>query len=86
MKYRNYAALIDVADCTNVLIEGVTLLQSPMWEVHPVRCTNVTVRGLTVKTLGPNSDGCNPQCCRDVLIENCLFETGDDCIAVQSFQ
>ena len=70
--------------CTNVLVEGVTLLRSPMWEVHPVLCTNVTVRKLIVKTLGPNNDGCNPECCRDVLIEDCLFETGDDCIAIKS--
>ncbi len=70
--------------CTNVLIEGITLIRSPMWEVHPVRCTNVTVRGVTARTLGPNNDGCNPECCRDVLIEDCLFETGDDCIAIKS--
>jgi unsaturated rhamnogalacturonyl hydrolase len=70
--------------CTNVLIEGVTLVNSPMWEIHPVLCTNVTVRKVTVKTLGPNNDGCNPESCRDVLIEDCLFETGDDCIAIKS--
>ena len=70
--------------CTNVLIEGITLVNSPMWEVHPVLCTNVTVRKVTAKTLGPNNDGCNPESCRDVLIEDCLFETGDDCIAIKS--
>lgn len=70
--------------CANVLIEGVTLVNSPMWEVHPVLCTNVTVRAVTAKTLGPNNDGCNPESCRDVLIEDCLFETGDDCIAIKS--
>ena len=70
--------------CTNVLIEGVTLVNSPMWEVHPVLCTNVIVRGVTARTLGPNNDGCNPECCRDVLIEDCVFETGDDCIAIKS--
>jgi unsaturated rhamnogalacturonyl hydrolase len=70
--------------CTNVLIEGITLIHSPMWEVHPVLCTNVTVRRVTARTLGPNNDGCNPECCRDVLIEDCLFETGDDCIAIKS--
>jgi len=70
--------------CTNVLIEGITLINSPMWEVHPVLCTNVIVRGVTARTLGPNNDGCNPECCRDVLIEDCVFETGDDCIAIKS--
>jgi polygalacturonase len=55
-----------------------------MWEIHPVLCTNVTVRGVTVRSLGTNNDGCDPESCRDVLIEDCVFETGDDCIAIKS--
>jgi unsaturated rhamnogalacturonyl hydrolase len=70
--------------CRNVLIEGVRIRRSPMWEVHPVLCTNVIVRGLNIVTHGPNNDGCNPESSRDVLIENCLFDTGDDCIAIKS--
>ena len=70
--------------CTNVLIEGVTIINSPMWEIHPVLCRNVTVRGVTINTLGPNNDGCDPESCRDVLIERCVFNTGDDCIAIKS--
>jgi polygalacturonase len=68
----------------NILIEGVTINNSPMWEIHPVLCTNVTVRGVTVISHGPNNDGCNPESCRDVLIEDCIFDTGDDCIAIKS--
>jgi polygalacturonase len=70
--------------CRNVLIDGVTIRNSPMWEIHPVMCENVTVRGVTVVTHGPNNDGCNPESCRDVLIERCHFDTGDDCIAIKS--
>lgn len=70
--------------CKNVLIEGVTILRSPMWEVHPVLCENVTVRKLRISTHGPNNDGCNPESCKDVLIEDCYFDTGDDCIAIKS--
>ena len=70
--------------CKNVLMEGVTLRNSPMWQVHPVLCTNVTVRGLTINSLGPNNDGCNPESCTDVLIKDCFFNTGDDCIAIKS--
>jgi unsaturated rhamnogalacturonyl hydrolase len=70
--------------CRNVLIEDVTINNSPMWEIHPVLCTNVTVRGVTIVTHGPNNDGCNPESSRDVLIENCVFDTGDDCIAIKS--
>ena len=70
--------------CANVLIEGVTIVNSPMWEINPVLCSNVTVRNVTVNSHGPNNDGCNPECSRDVLIENCRFDTGDDCIAIKS--
>jgi polygalacturonase len=77
--------------CQNVLIEGVTLRHSPMWQIHPVLCRNVTVRRVQVMRepheadpSGPNTDGCNPESCTDVLIENCHFVTGDDCIAIKS--
>lgn len=70
--------------CRNVIIEGVTIIDSPMWEINPVLCTNVTVRGVKINSHGPNNDGCDPESCRDVLIENCEFDTGDDCIAIKS--
>jgi polygalacturonase len=70
--------------CNNVLIEGITIVNSPMWEIHPVLCRNVTVRGVTIESLGPNNDGCDPESSRDVLIEGCVFNTGDDCIAIKS--
>ncbi|MEU8221084.1 glycoside hydrolase family 28 protein [Kribbella sp. NPDC048915] len=70
--------------CTNVLIEGVTIKDSPMWTIHPLECRNVTVRGVTVENLGPNGDGCNPESCTDVLIRDCTFATHDDCIAIKS--
>jgi polygalacturonase len=70
--------------CQNVLIEGVSIINAPMWHIHPVLCTNVTIRGLTIRSHGRNNDGCNPESCRDVLIEQCVFDTGDDCIALKS--
>lgn len=70
--------------CKNILIEDVTLKRSPMWEVHPVLCENITVRNITVISHGPNNDGCNPESSKNVLIENCYFDTGDDCIAIKS--
>ena len=70
--------------CQNVLVEGVTIINSPMWEIHPVLCRNVTVRDVHIRTHGPNNDGCNPESSRDVLIERCTFDTGDDCIALKS--
>jgi polygalacturonase len=68
----------------NVLIEGITIVNSPMWEIHPVLCQNVTVRQVSISSHGPNNDGCDPESCRDVLIDGCTFDTGDDCIALKS--
>jgi polygalacturonase len=75
---------IEFNRCNNVLVEGVKIRRSPMWEIHPLLCTNVTVRGVDIFSHGPNNDGCDPESCRDVLIEKCLFDTGDDCIAIKS--
>lgn len=70
--------------CQNVLIEGVTIKNSPMWEIHPVLCRNVTVQRVKISSHGPNNDGCDPESCTDVLIRDCYFDTGDDCIAIKS--
>jgi polygalacturonase len=76
--------MIQFYKCKNVLIEGVTIKNSPMWHIHPVLSTNVTVRNVKVAGHGPNNDGCNPESSKDVLIENCSFDTGDDCIAIKA--
>jgi polygalacturonase len=70
--------------CNNVLIEGVTIINSPMWILNPVLCNNVTIQGVTVESQGPNSDGCDPESSKNVLIKDCYFNTGDDCIAIKS--
>jgi polygalacturonase len=70
--------------CRNVLIEDVTIINSPMWEIHPLLSNNVTVRRVKISSHGPNNDGCDPESCRDVLIDDCTFDTGDDCIAIKS--
>lgn len=76
--------LVNFVKCENVLIEGVKLLDSPFWVMHPLFCKNLTVRNVTVVNDGPNGDGCDPESCEDVLIEGCTFATGDDCIALKS--
>ena len=68
----------------NILIEGVSIRNSPMWELNPVLCHNVTVRGVKIASHGPNNDGCDPESSKDVLVEQCVFDTGDDCIAIKS--
>ncbi len=76
--------MVNTYKCNRVLIEGVTLINAPFWVIHPLMCENLVVRGVTVKNHGPNGDGCDPESCDKVIIENCIFETGDDCIAIKS--
>ena len=76
--------LINLHSCKTILIEDVTLLNSPFWVIHPLFCESLIVRGVHVFNRGPNGDGCDPESCKNVLIENCTFDTGDDCIAIKS--
>jgi polygalacturonase/rhamnogalacturonyl hydrolase YesR len=76
--------LVSFNKCERILIEDVTMLRSPFWVIHPVHSTDIIVRGVKMINDGPNGDGCDPECCDRVLIENCYFSTGDDCIAIKS--
>ena len=78
--------LISIAESTNVLIAGLTLVNSPSWTVNPVRCENVTVTKVTIRNPAdsPNTDGVNPDSCRYVHISDCHFDVGDDCITIKS--
>jgi len=68
----------------NVYLEGITIANSPFWEVNPVFCENFWAKGLKIVTDLYNNDGIDPDCCNNVLIEDCFFLTGDDCIAIKS--
>jgi polygalacturonase len=70
--------------CKNILVEGVTFRNSPMWFLNPVLCKNVTFNKVVTDGLGPNNDGCDPESCTDVWIKGCSFNNGDDCIAIKS--
>jgi polygalacturonase len=70
--------------CSNVQIEGVTIINSPMWILNPVLCNNITISNVKIVSDGPNTDGCDPESCKDVWIKDCYFDTGDDCIAIKS--
>jgi polygalacturonase len=67
--------------CQNVLVDGVTIVNSPMWEIRPVLCRIVTVRNAVVNSHGTNNDGCDPKSCRDVhtpmrdiRVTDCTFD------------
>ncbi|AQZ63481.1 Polygalacturonase [[Actinomadura] parvosata subsp. kistnae] len=76
--------MIGLYNCTAVLVEGVTLRNPAMWTLHPVYCTNVTVRNVTFFSTNSQGDGCDPDSCTDVLIEGCRFDTNDDCVPIKS--
>lgn len=71
--------------CKNVLVEGITITNSPFWTVNPEFCENVTVNGVTINNPpSPNTDGINPESCKYVHISNCHISVGDDCITIKS--
>jgi len=75
---------IEFLDCDNILLEGITLRNSPFWNVHPVFCRNVTINNLNIEKGTTNDDGLDPDSCTDVLIENCTINTNDDAIAIKA--
>ena len=68
----------------NVLLEGVSITNSPFWTVHPYLSKNVVIRNIKVWAHGHNNDGIDPEMSQNVLIENCVFDQGDDAIAIKS--
>lgn len=76
--------LINFYNCKKVLMDGPKLLRSPFWVVHPLLSENLIFRNLQIENDGPNGDGIDPESCKNVLIEDCYFDTGDDCIAIKS--
>ncbi|PKA98588.1 glycosyl hydrolase family 28 [Flavobacteriaceae bacterium MAR_2009_75] len=71
-------------ECENILVQGITFTDAPFWVMHPIKSINITVDGVTVSSHGPNNDGCDPEYSKNVHIKNCVFDTGDDCIAIKS--
>ena len=72
-------------NCTNVLVEGVTIINSPFWTISPVYCENITVSCVTIHNpSSPNTDGIDPDSCRKMRVSNCDISVGDDCMAIKS--
>ncbi|MDV7144845.1 glycoside hydrolase family 88 protein [Tropicimonas sp. TH_r6] len=67
-------------------LSGLSIRNSPSWTIHPVNCDHTRVAGISVwnPSDSPNTDGLNPEMCRDVVIEGTFFSVGDDCIAIKA--
>ncbi|RBQ04070.1 glycoside hydrolase family 28 protein [Pedobacter miscanthi] len=71
--------------CKNVLIDGITIRNSPFWTINPEFCENVKVHAVTINNPhSPNTDGINPESCKNVHISDCHISVGDDCITIKS--
>lgn len=77
-------SFVEFFGCTDALIKEVKIINAPFWVIHPMKSVNVTVDGVTVESHGPNNDGCDPEYSKNVIIKNCSFNTGDDCIAIKA--
>ncbi|MFH1023781.1 MAG: glycosyl hydrolase family 28 protein, partial [Planctomycetota bacterium] len=78
--------MVSFLECRNVLLEDVTLRNSPAYTVWPCGCDDVRIRGIRLfnNLRGPNTDGIDPDCSSNVTISDCIIECGDDCIALKS--
>jgi polygalacturonase len=76
--------LIQFLRCTNVLVEGLTIRNSPFWTIHPVKSERIIIRELDVQCRGHNTDGVDPDQSRFVLLEDCVFDQDDDAIVIKA--
>jgi len=77
-------SFVEFFECNTVLIKDVTIINAPFWILHPLKSNNIIIDGVTVNSHGPNNDGCDPEYSQNIIIKNCNFNTGDDCIAIKS--
>ncbi|XP_028091918.1 probable polygalacturonase [Camellia sinensis] len=78
--------LLELMNSSNVLISNLTFRNSPFWTIHPVYCSNVVIKNMTILAPlnAPNTDGIDPDSSINVCIEDCYIESGDDLVAVKS--
>jgi polygalacturonase len=78
--------MLVLVNCSKILLEGVTFQNSPAWCLHPLMSQHITIRNLQVKNpwYAQNGDGLDLESCRYVLVENTVFDVGDDGICIKS--
>lgn len=75
---------VEFFECNTVLIKDIKIINAPFWILHPIKSNNMIIDGVTINSHGPNNDGCDPEYSQNIIIRNCTFNTGDDCIAIKS--
>lgn len=76
--------MIQFFNCKNILVENIRIENSPFWCLHLLKSENITIRGISYKSLNYNNDGIDPEYAKDVLIENVNFDNGDDNVAIKA--
>ncbi len=78
--------LLEFYRCKHLRIEDVRIENASGWTLRPIECDDVFIQGITIKNpvIGPNTDGIDLTCSRNVFISNCLIDTGDDAICLKS--
>jgi polygalacturonase len=78
--------MLSLSNCKKVLLDGPTFQNSPAWCLHPLMSENVTLRNLTIRNpwYSQNGDGLDLESCKNVVIEKCHFDVGDDAICFKS--
>jgi polygalacturonase len=78
--------MLVLTKCKNILLEGVTFQNSAAWCLHPLMSENITVKNVTVKNpwYAQNGDGIDVESCKNVEIDNCIFDVGDDALCMKS--
>ena len=78
--------LVGLHDCERVTVRDVRLTNSPSWTVHPLRCDGVTITNVVIVNPpdSPNTDGIDPESCRNVRISDCHIDVGDDCVVIKA--
>lgn len=80
---------IQFFESKNIVIEGITIINSPFWTINPIGCDDIIIHGITINNpsknpKGHNTDGINPESCKNVRISDCFISVGDDCITIKS--
>ena len=78
--------MVSLNNCTRIKIDGLTFLNSPAWTLHPLLCQHITVANTNVINpwFGQNNDAIDLESCKNGILDNCLFDTGDDAITIKS--
>jgi polygalacturonase len=77
-------SFIQVINCKNVLVQGISIEDGPMWTIHPIYSENVIIDNVKINTYGINTDGVDVDSSKNVLIKNSSISAGDDSISLKS--